>query len=127
MTDCTSENIMDISFISNISNSQEDEAHELSINDLDSSFMSEPRNSTVDENQLLSTSFEKFIDSIGDMLSKSQYVLYDLQGNKLCLEKHEVVYESDVNGNRQYYLIEDDTPLFQNISMINEYIGKVKN
>ena len=126
MTDCTAENIMDISFISNISNSQEDETHELSINDLDSSFVSEPRDITIDEN-LLSTSFEKFIESIGDMLSKSQYILYDLQGNKLCLEKHEVVYESDVDGNRQYYLIEDDSPLFQNISMINEYIEKKKN
>ncbi len=125
----TEENILDTSFISNISNiSKEDneynenyensEINELNILDLNSSIES---NTNFDET-MLSRSFERFVDSIGDMLSKSQYVLYDLNGNKLCLEKHEVVYESDKDGNRQYYLISDDSPLFQNIDMIKKFI-----
>jgi hypothetical protein len=117
MSDSVTENILDTSFISNISK-EDNEINELSISDLNSSFES---NVNFDET-MLSSSFERFVDSIGDMLSKSQYVLYDLNGNKLCLEKHEVVYESDKDGNRQYYLISDDSPLFQNIDMISKYI-----
>ena len=80
----------------------------------------------LDSDNLDSTNFssglENFIESISDMLSKSQYVLYNLNGTKMYLEKHEVVYESDENGNRQYYLAKDETPLFQNPDMIIEYI-----
>ncbi len=124
MSDSVTENILDTSFISNISNiSKEDnEINELSISDLNSSFESNVNYDVNYDETMLSRSFEQFVDSIGDMLSKSQYVLYDLNGNKLCLEKHEVVYESDKDGNRQYYLISDDSPLFQNIDMIKKFI-----
>lgn len=77
-------------------------------------------------NLILSEDFEKFIESIGDMLSKSQYILYDLNGNKLYLDKDEVVYESDANGNRQYYMISNDIPLFQSPEMIEKY-KKINN
>ncbi len=76
-------------------------------------------------NFILSEDFEKFIENIGDMLSKSQYILYDLNGNKLCLEKNSVVYESDKNGNRQYYMVSNDMPLFQSPEMIIQY--KINN
>ncbi len=117
----TEENILDTSFISNISK-EDNEINELSISDLNSSFESNVNYDVNYDETMLSRSFEQFVDSIGDMLSKSQYVLYDLNGNKLCLEKHEVVYESDKDGNRQYYLISDDSPLFQNIDMISKFI-----
>ncbi len=117
----TEENILDTSFISNISK-EDNEINELSISDLNSSFESNVNYDVNYDETMLSRSFERFVDSIGDMLSKSQYVLYDLNGNKLCLEKHEVVYESDKDGNRQYYLISDDSPLFQNIDMISKFI-----
>ncbi len=121
MSDSVTENILDTSFISNISK-EDNEINELSISDFNSSFESNVNYDVNYDETMLSRSFEQFVDSIGDMLSKSQYVLYDLNGNKLCLEKHEVVYESDKNGNRQYYLISDDSPLFQNIDMISKFI-----
>jgi hypothetical protein len=76
---------------------------------------------------ILSKSFENFIESIEHSLTDSQYILYDINGNKLHLSKHDVVYESDGKGNRQYYNIKDDTPLFQSIDMINQYIESNHN
>ncbi len=73
---------------------------------------------------IISSEIQNFIESIGDMLSKSQYILYNLSGEKLYLSKDDVFYESDDNGNRQYYLISNETPLFQNLEMIKQYVLK---
>lgn len=79
--------------------------------------------SDLDES-IISSELESFIESIGDMLSKSQYILYSLAGEKMYLNKDDVVYESDKLGNRQYYLISDNTPLFQNLEMVKQYFHK---
>ena len=74
--------------------------------------------------------FENFIESIESVeyvetiMSKSHYILYNMSGTKLYLSKDEVFYESDKQENRQYYLISDNTPLFQDIETIYKYIKK---
>ncbi len=112
--------ISEISFISEHGTEENINDSKMIFEELE--IQNENSNST---NFILSEDFEKFIENIGDMLSKSLYILYDLNGNKLCLEKDCVFYESDKNGNRQYYMVTNDMPLFQSPEMIVQY--KINN
>ena len=86
----------------------------------------------LDEKSLI-LEFENFIESIESVesvesvetiMSKSNYILYNLDGTRLYLSKDEVFYDSDKQENRQYYLISDNTLLFQDIEMISKFIKK---
>ncbi len=127
--------ILDISGFSEISEIQCDELDETSKSiefDIGTDLIFEDlcldSITNIDSSELnLSIEFENFIESIGDMMSKSQYILYNLTGEKLYLNKEDVVYESDDKGNRQYYLISNDTPLFQNLELVKKYILNISS
>ncbi len=56
--------------------------------------------------------------------TSSKFWLLDIDGNDIILSKYEVYFDKDDKGNRQYYRMSDDSPLFQDIESIANYKNK---
>lgn len=58
--------------------------------------------------------------------TSSKFWLLDIDGNDIILSKYEVYFDKDEQGNRHYFRMIDDSPLFQDLESIVNYKNKNK-
>ncbi len=58
--------------------------------------------------------------------TSSKFWLLDIDGNDIILSKYDVYFDKDEKGNRQYFRMSDDSPLFQDLESIVNYKNKYK-